>query len=68
MMAKAERADKDAWRIVVDGAVVALVLRMGSGRWAPFDANGEQRLNTISFDKPSEAAKWWDTRGTTTTD
>lgn len=53
---KAVRYDKDAYRIELDGTVVAMALRMANGSWAMFDA-ADRRIGKRTWAKPADVAE-----------
>ena len=59
MPSKTERYDKNCYRILVDGHIVAFALRMANARWALYDIN-DKRISKISFAKPKEVAEYFD--------
>ena len=53
---KAVRYDKDAYRIELDGEIVAMALRMANDSWALFDTS-DKRIGGRSWPKPADVAK-----------
>lgn len=52
---KAVRYDKDAYRIELDGVVVAMALRLSNDRWALHDTD-DRRIGARTWGKPAEVA------------
>lgn len=59
-MAKLERFDKDCYRIVEAGRVVAFALRLTNDRWRLSDIDDVPLLGRKSFVKPIEVLAAWE--------
>jgi hypothetical protein len=58
-MAKLERFDKDCYRIVEGGSVVAFAIRLSNDRWRLSDVDDFPLLGNRSFDKPKDVLAAW---------
>lgn len=56
-------AGKDAKRVLRDGEIIGLVLRLANDRWGAYDID-ERRLSPRSYDKPKAALAAYQTETT----
>lgn len=53
---RVERANSDAWRVIVTGQLVGFALRMTNGGWCAFDTD-DRRISPIHFERPSDVGR-----------
>jgi hypothetical protein len=54
---RAVRHDADTQRIMLDGEMVAIALRLSNGRWGLYGAGDERKLTNRTWAKPAEVAE-----------